>query len=45
MSAGASELLLVSKMGAIYDADALLNSNPRGIATVNTMWLPEKPGF
>lgn len=45
MTTGSSEILLVSKRGALFEAHALLNSNPKGLATINTRWITEKPTY
>jgi hypothetical protein len=45
MTAGPSELILVSKRGALFEAQALLNPNVRGLSTVNTRWIAEQPSF
>lgn len=45
MTSGSTEILLVSKRGALFEANALLNSNPRGLASINTRWIAETPTF
>ena len=45
MTAGSVELILVSKRGALFEANSLLNSNLRGMSHVNTHWLSEQPFF
>ena len=45
MTSGVCELLLLSKRGALFEAQVLLNSNPRALATVNPFWLKKHPAF
>ena len=45
MTAGTVELILVSKRGALFEANSLLNTNLRGLSYINTRWINEQPSF